>query len=190
MQQALRLPRHGLAVFHQCHVGGNWGNWGQSKITIMRELVICTTTAVLRSGLTASRLENRDVQHPGQILKKEAIQGNRQRQAKQGCDQVIAKFHTRHGERVIERRNGLQENSQDHNISDRVRIKPRQQPYCPFSFHLPQGIATDQANKPEGKRTRDDSRYREIGVRGNWGQSKIIIMRELVICTTAVLAVA
>ena len=35
-------------------VSRNRGNWGQSKIIIMRELVICTT-AVLRSGLTASR---------------------------------------------------------------------------------------------------------------------------------------
>ena len=31
---------------------------------------------------------------------------------------------------------------------------------------------------------------RRVRQRGNWGQSKIIIMRELVICTTAVLTVA
>ena len=101
---------------------------------------------------------NPDLQHPGQILKKDAIQGDWQRQSQQSCDQVIAKSDARYGERVIECWSRLQKKSQDRDISDRMCIQLCEQPHCPLSVHLPQGIATDQADKPEGQCTRNNGR--------------------------------
>lgn len=58
-----------------------------------------------------------------QVIKKQAVEKDGQRQTQQGADQVVPKLDAGYGEGVVQRGRGLEEDACEHDAAYRVRIQ-------------------------------------------------------------------